>query len=482
MVEPRKSLRAGIYARQSHGNKRSIAEQINDCTRDAQAQGWTVAGVYEDTTTASRYARKARPGHAKLLEHLGAGLIEAVVLWEPSRGDRTLASWASFLELCRTKHVLVRVTDHHNTYDVTRPRDWRSLAEDGVDSTYESDKTRQRILRTMQANLDNGKSVGIAPYGYVRRYHPVTRELIAQEPHPEQALVVAEIVDRVADGHTLAGITADLNARSVPPPSSNRPVARGDTWYYNAVRRIVANEAYLGTLKHNGTGQRYDGGWPPIVDPARFHAANRVLEARKGQGWRSTRAEHLLTGIPVADKCGHPMAGRLERGTRYRRYACRPDGCTYADADALEELVLAYVLGRLARRDVYSTLRQAGADADMERAAALDVVANLSARLEMWRESAVAGETTPATMAKVERDLSMQIGQARARAERAGVPPGVRTLADAGEDLPARWAQMPLAARRDVVAALVDIRVAPGCKGVRTSVQDRVRVQWKGTS
>jgi site-specific DNA recombinase len=479
VVKPGKP-RAGIYARQSHAKLKSIEEQITECRRDADAQGFNVVEVYSDGESASRYAKRPRPDHARLLADLDPGGMDVVVMWESSRGDRDLTSWSAFLDLARERHVLIRVTDHRRTYDMSIPRDWRTLAEDGVDNGYESEKTRQRIHRSVRAMVDAGRATGVTPYGYMRRYDTVTREFIEQVPHPDQAPVVAEIVDRVADGETLAAIARDLNARGVPPPSTNRPTAKGQRWYFNSVRRIAQNEAYVGVLRHNG--DRHDGAWPPIVDAARFYAAQRVLDGRKGQGWRSDRVEHLLTGIPTAEACGRAMAGRLERATGYRRYACRGCGCTYVDADATEALVLAYVLGRLARPDVYSTLRRAGEDADRELAAARAEAATLRARLDEWRESAVRGETSPASLATIEAGLTSQITDADRRAERAGVPPAVRALADARTDLAARWAAMPQAARRDVVAALVTVTVAPGRKGIKTPAEDRVRVAWTGTS
>jgi hypothetical protein len=52
---------AAIYARQSHGKERSIAEQVSEGERDCAGEGWPVAGVYRDTTSASRFARAGRP-------------------------------------------------------------------------------------------------------------------------------------------------------------------------------------------------------------------------------------------------------------------------------------------------------------------------------------------------------------------------------------------------------------------------------------
>jgi DNA invertase Pin-like site-specific DNA recombinase len=482
MSPPRKP-RAGIYARQSHGNVKSITEQIDACRADAGAQGARVVEVYEDTTSASRYARKARPDHVRLLADIAAGKLDVVVLWEPSRGDRDLTSWSGFLDACRKAGVKIRVTDHGRTYDVSQAREWRTLAEDGVDSGYESEKTRQRILRHHDATARAGRPSGITPYGYTRTYHPTTRELVAQEPHPERAAIVREVIGAIAEGLTIAEVTADLNARRVPPPSThNRPRGVGKRWYASRVREMVRNVAYVGLRGHNG--DRHEAIWPGIVDPETFWAARAILETRAGQGWRSARAEHLLTSVVDCGVCGSPLAGRTNPQLRCgRSYNCRARGCVGVPGDELEDLVLAYTLGRLARPDVYDSLRRAGEGGDLEREAARGEAARLRAELEDWRASAWDGRgTTPATLAAVEAGLAGRIAAAQARAERAGIPPAVRRLAGAGDELPERWAAMPMAAQRDVIGYLVRVTVNPGPrKHVRSPVAERVVIEWKGT-
>jgi site-specific DNA recombinase len=52
-----------------------------------------------------------------------------------------METWGGFLKRCRKHGVLIHATCHDTTYDPRKPRDFRSLAEDGVDAMYESDKT-----------------------------------------------------------------------------------------------------------------------------------------------------------------------------------------------------------------------------------------------------------------------------------------------------------------------------------------------------
>ncbi|MGZ4603133.1 MAG: recombinase family protein, partial [Kineosporiaceae bacterium] len=186
MVETGKSGREYLRVSQdSSGRQRSVEEQHADHERAAADRGVTLGDPYrEDVMSASRYSRKTRDVFARLLADLGAGRFAAdeLWLWEPSRGSRKVSEWAALVELCEAAGVAVYVASHGRAYDPSNHRDRRALFEDAVDSEYESGKISHRVSRAMVANAAAGKPHGRTPFGYVRRYDPVTRRLVAQEP------------------------------------------------------------------------------------------------------------------------------------------------------------------------------------------------------------------------------------------------------------------------------------------------------------
>lgn len=461
-----RTLRAAIYARQSHGSERSLGEQIADCTADAEQQGWEIVGSYEDRTSASRHARKERLNHTRLLADLEAGKLDVVMVWESSRADRTLTTWSQLLDWCRDNGVLIRVTDDAETYDVRKPKHWKGLATDGINNAYASEETRQRNLRTARHAASQGKPNGMVPFGYARTYGKdgVESQYIVEE----EATAVREVFTRVAEGEALKTLARELAARGCPAP--------GRGWETSYVRNIVKNPAYIGRRRHNGSPDTTKGIWPPIVDEQTYHAANRVLADRAARYWRPSRQRHLLTGIPVCEKCGGVYAGSQERSTGRRRYGCRAGGCGFLPADELDVMVVASVLERLSRKDVFSQLRAVGDDADAQVAVARTEVEGLRARLDDWIDSAVRGETSPSTMAKVERELAQQITAAKQKEERAGLPPALRDLLDA-DDLDRAWIALPMQAKRDVIDAVVTVTVGTGRPRVRLPLEDRVTVK-----
>jgi site-specific DNA recombinase len=156
-------------------------------------------------------------------------------LWESSRGDRTLTSWAAMLDRCRDHHVRIYVETHGRLYDMANPRDWRTLAEDGVDNAYESDKISLRVSRSMASNAKDGKPHGRVPYGYKRIYELTPsgkRVLVGQVPEPGKAEVVRRIFADIERGVSLRQVALDLNATGVPSVT-------GAAWTPQRVRDIA---------------------------------------------------------------------------------------------------------------------------------------------------------------------------------------------------------------------------------------------------
>src|SRR5712691_88992 len=163
------TIRAGLYQRVSRlasaaarDDERSI-EQQNDGNREAcERRRWTIATVYADEgLSASRFASAKGGSNRKdfrnALADVQAGKIDVLVMGESSRGSRELENWAGLLNACRAARVLIHVTSHDRTYDLSVGRDWRSLAEDGVDSAYESEKLSVRVKRGKADGLAAGR-------------------------------------------------------------------------------------------------------------------------------------------------------------------------------------------------------------------------------------------------------------------------------------------------------------------------------------
>ena len=335
-------LNAAIYDRVSDdptGQRRSVEEQDERNRATCADKGWHLAetAVYCDNDrSASRYATKPRPDWGRLREDVAAFRYHVVVLWEVSRGDRDDLSWIGFLHMCRRIGVLIHITSHYHTYDPRLRRDYKTLAEEGLDSADESARTSERIRRDTEAMADKGRPHGPVPYGYRREYgigRNGRRFLIGQYPDEElleatsvdgvvteysKAGIVREIFERLLGGERCRAIAGDLNRRGVPAPWG-----RETGWRDRTVKNVALKPAYAGMRSHKGRIAA-DGIWEPLVTKKDFY----TLAGRFGEPERRTRREtsikYLGSGLYVCGVCGSTLRVVLNKKKGCVSYSCRP--------------------------------------------------------------------------------------------------------------------------------------------------------------
>src|SRR5271165_2238762 len=140
---------AWIYTRRSRvsADQASIEDQEDRGRESCAEHGWRVAGILSEEKSASRYGKKERGDWAELLRLVGAGEAPILVLWESNRGDRTLTTWSAFLDLCRDKGTRIYIISHERLYNPANHRDWKTLAEDGVNNAYFSEQLSAVVRR-----------------------------------------------------------------------------------------------------------------------------------------------------------------------------------------------------------------------------------------------------------------------------------------------------------------------------------------------
>ena len=443
-------LRAGNLGRVSRdksGRIRSVSEQHEAGRAEISANGWLWVTDYEDEGSASRFARKARKDWPRLLEDVEAERLDVVVMWDTSRGSREPEDWFGFLRRCRDHHVLIHVTTHSRTYDMDNARDWHSMAEDGVDNAYESEKKSRDAKRGIAANKRNGLPHGIVKYGYERDHDPKTGALLGQHPVHEHAAVVAEIITRIASGEPVSAIRDDLEARQVPPPL-------GGVWYRRTLHKIATSPAYIGKIRVDG--ELIEAQWEPIIDEVTFWAAQGVLSSPGRKTTRPGRSKYLLSYLMTCAACGSWVSADSRRAPKYTCAEHKRHNCQVPMA-AADAFVTAVVKRRLAEPDVYAHLA-AGDDERVIQARA--EAARLRAELDEW---AAKDDISARAYAIRENKLQPLIEAADARATELSVPPALRALVTPGGDIEARWEAQCIAARRDVIRALLPgVVLAPG--------------------
>jgi site-specific DNA recombinase len=470
-----KPPRAGVYERVSKlasakdrreiQRARSIEEQNKANREECERYGWQIADRYSDPgLSASRFATKDRPEYQRLMADVQAGKLDVVVLWEPSRGGRELEAWAQFLNACRRHQTGIYITTHGRLYDMANGRDWRSLAEDGVDSGYESEKTSVRIRRHVAATMMAGAPHGHCPYGYEREYDPKTRELIEQRPSTELARVNAEngmtkadviryIFRELAKGTPVSAVRRWLNEQGIPAPE-------GGEWGRTIIQRIAKNPVYIGKRtwrRHEGL---LDANWAPLIaDEETFWTVQRILNDPKRKTTRPGGVRHMLSFFATCEECGQELyvAGASKKNT-HDIYRDQP-GHVQIRADWLDEYLLIALAERISRKDAYPLTADSGIEAGSARTEA----AELQARLDEHADLAAEGKITALSFARIEQKLLPKIAAAERRSVFLAVPPVLREVAGSEyEEVRAKIDALPVAARKELCRAVfAEIRVKP---------------------
>ncbi|WAC55175.1 recombinase family protein [Gordonia sp. SL306] len=436
-----------IYTRVSRDNAkgRSVAEQEAECRAVCEREGWPVAEVICDNDrSASRYARKDRPGFDRLREIVAPG--HAIVCWEASRLSRDLGALIGLRDLCIERGVAMSYGGQ--LVDLDEPK----FVIDGMMSEQEAKKTRERILRAHRANLAEGKPHGRVPYGYKIVRDPETGKSTGRTPDPDRAPLVQEAARRVLAGQSFGSVVRWIETKD--------PIG----WDSAKLRRILLNATYAGyrTVSATIDGKRGPqeihgkGTWEPILTDEQHHDLVALFAGRK-TGPRGVPVKHLLTGIARCAVCGEHVwkarGGRRKDGTGYVVYQCK-EHCVGRNMEATDGVVLAVVEGILTTPESLAALAEVPAS-DPTAPARL---AELRQRLEDVENEIAEGRMPPSTGARVATRLEAQIADAEADATPVFTDPLIRDLATAPDPM-AMWQELPLVAKREFIRSTMTITI-----------------------
>jgi len=460
-----------LYLRKSTKDEgRSVERQLAELTEAAGGENLTIGRVFVDPDfSASRYRRRERPDYAQLLQHIQAGECRMLGILEASRGSRDLTEWSALLDLCRKLDVRIWVRSHERVYDLSRRRDWRALADEGLDAADESEKISERVRSGKRKAAREGKPPGRLAYGFTRTYDE-KGNFVAQLAHPEQAPIVAEMVRRVAAGEALFAIAADLNARGITMPG-------GSPWAGRFVRQTVLRPAYAGRRVHQGADVS-KAAWEPIVDVDEWRKAKAILtRPERRSTTRGTALSHWLSGAVLCGGCRRSRLVAKTQGASGRpmRYMCEACGKVFINGAHLEDVVERMILARLAQRGV--RLRPKIDDAAVRAAEA--EIAKLEERLDEHYAEASKGRLSARGLTVVEGAIMADIEREKAKIRRADAGQGPVTAEPA--EIIAGWPDYPPEKKRRVAMWMADLVVVPALrKGPGFDVRRIAESRWSG--
>jgi DNA invertase Pin-like site-specific DNA recombinase len=437
------------YLRQSRAKERTISidEQRRDIRRWADAAGVQLAAeMIEQNVSGSKPWRER--GLGEVVDACARGEASGIIVaWQDrlsrENGAATAEVWEALDQVgarlvCAAEGMDTATGDHEMLFTIKAAiarEQWKRF--------------RANWERTRRSAVEHGIFPGKAPTGYRRR------DGKPLEPIPREAAKVLEAFE--------------LRSRGLPYAE----IGRRFGWSHSTTRQILANEAYLGVVRHGGF--RREGAHRAIVSRDLF---DRVQGARTTQPVPpgDTTKDLLLVGLARCGGCGRTLkAVRRPRadGSFVVSYYCKDassEPCSnraYVHADALDAFIAAWFETTLANVprmvDVVSAGRELEAAqrerdrAEAELAAFVESASALDARL-FQRGIASRQEAVDAAVEKVSH-LSARL-----------------TRIPAGGSLSALWSGFSPLERREVLAGFVD-RIEVD-QGASSDLAGNVRIFW----
>ena len=358
-------MKAWLYYRLSRdedAEMNSLQNQRQILVDYAEHHGYEIAGEsFDDNVSGMTFERK---GLHQIELAVEDGKVDVVLVKDLSRLGRHRTRTALFIDYLRENNVKV--------YSVT----------EGIDSSNENDdmiigfkqlvndfyaKDIGKKVRTgIRQKQKTGMTVNL-PMGYYKDKN--TGEVLVDET---AATIVKEIFEKFFAGYGLSTIAKDFNRRGIKSPEyySHRKknprhpeVSRKYLWVQTAVKRILQNEAYTGTLVNHKTvtskiyktvdvippeeQYRHENFMPAIIDRETFEQAQMLLESRLRSGARAKfgNAIHRYSGMIKCKECGANFIAkkRTASGNSWVEYTCNSNhryGNEYCTAHTIRETQL----------------------------------------------------------------------------------------------------------------------------------------------
>jgi site-specific DNA recombinase len=317
-----KQVRCAIYTRVS--TDQGLEQDFNSLDAQCDASqayirsqahaGWTpVRGKYDDGGFSG--GNTDRPALQRLLDDIGAGKIDVIVVYKVDRLTRSLADFAKLVELFDKHNVsFVSVTQHFNT---TTSMGRLTLNVLLSFAQFEREVTSERIRDKIGASKRKGLWVGgMVPLGYDSK----DRKISVNKAEAER---VRTIFQRYLELGSLNLLLANLRRDGIV--TKVRKLKTGKTiggipFTRGSLAHLLRNSFYIGEVQFKG--EILKGEQPAIVDKNLFDAVQAKLNEQVNNH-KATRitSEALLAGR-IFDDRGNRMTPSHARkaGRKYRYY------------------------------------------------------------------------------------------------------------------------------------------------------------------
>lgn len=359
------------YAKKAESNSISNQKQLIFDFLKSKPEINIVSVRIDDGYTGTNYDR---PAFQLMLDDIKAGLVNCVIVKDLSRFGREYIDAGKYIDRLFPIYGvrLIAINDGVDTITGDSSDEFNITVKNLFNDNYCRDISI-KIRSNLGVKRKNGEFIGaFAPYGY-RRSETERNQLVVDE-YP--ASIVQDIFKWKLSGMSQDGIAKKLNEMGVLSPleykhskgmkyKSGFKVKEKALWTPVAVRRILTNELYIGTLiqgvrttpnyKVKAVQVKDKEDWcvvrdnhEPLVTEKAFDLVQQLLmlDTRTSP---QEEAVFPLAGLMVCGDCGSPMVKKLTTsgGKKYSYYMCSKNKQQHTcsshrmKADEIESTVLA---------------------------------------------------------------------------------------------------------------------------------------------
>lgn len=327
-------MRAYGYVRISRdedGKKESIDTQRRVLHTFAEEKGIVLVDVLEDNNI-SGYTMD-RPGFNQLKSLILAGSVDLLLVKDLSRIGRHNAKVLLFLD--ELTDLGIRLVLMNDNYDSSSDDDTILGIKTWYNELYLKDLSKKITTNIRQKQREG--LVIVESYGYIKDPTNKNKLLIDESTAP----VVRLIFSMYLEGMGCAAIAKKLTQMGITTPSMQKFNRQGfgwkpdwvhkDKWSPTGVKRIITNDAYIGTLRcgvsklprmkgkrHRAPKEEHivhENFMEAIISREDFEAVQTILKQRTKNKQRDGQNQrvHRYAGILKCAECGNGFTTRSRR-------------------------------------------------------------------------------------------------------------------------------------------------------------------------
>ena len=292
----------------------SIAAQRERLRAYAYSQGWEIVQFYVDEGVSAKDMN--RPELQRMFKDMKNNLFDIVLVYKLDRLTRSVIDLDKMLREFNKYNVKFKSSTE--IYDTTTATGRLFIRLVASMAQWERENLSERVSFGMEQKAKEGKwTIAIPPY----RYDRDGDNLVINE---EEAIIVRKIFDLYISGkYGMGKIAKYLNT------TTKCKTKAGSDWSANAIKYILTNPIYIGTMRYNFrvNKENYfekENVAPAIIDEEKYNLAQQILKKRSSSHPRKATSPYIFTSVLKCARCGGKMNGRMNttkrNGKKYISY------------------------------------------------------------------------------------------------------------------------------------------------------------------